>query len=82
VARNERESERAAAVARDEARRAKAAARAFLDGYLPYSYGRAGARDVRVATARLVRALTKAPARVPATVARAYGLDWSVIAGI
>ena len=53
----EREAKRAPAVAPREARRARAAARAFLDGYLPYSYGHASSRTIRAATARLMRAL-------------------------
>src|SRR5687768_3852458 len=45
----EREAMSPPAVAPREARAATAAARAFLTGYLPYSYGRAQARRIRAA---------------------------------
>ena len=67
----EREAKRAPAVTPREARRARAAARAFLDGYLPYSYGRVDADRIRGAAPPLLRALHDAPPRVPAAVARA-----------
>src|SRR3954453_10013774 len=47
--RGEREARRAPAVAPGYARAATTAARAFLGGYLPYSYGRAQARRIRAA---------------------------------
>jgi hypothetical protein len=68
--RSERESEHAPAVAPREARAATAAARAFLDGYLPYSYGQSDAGRIRAATERLLRELEASPPRVPAAVAR------------
>lgn len=43
------------------------AARRFLDGYLPYTYGAAPARELRSVTPQLRRELAKAPPRVPAT---------------
>jgi hypothetical protein len=67
----EREARRAPAVAPGEAARAKRAARAFLVGYLPYSYGRARAERIRAAARRLLRELERTPPRVPAAVARA-----------
>jgi hypothetical protein len=69
--RSERESDHAPAVAPREARAATAAARAFLDGYLPYSYGRAQARRIRAAAISLLRELEASPPRVPASVAQA-----------
>ncbi|MGH2945758.1 MAG: hypothetical protein ACRDPC_05770 [Solirubrobacteraceae bacterium] len=48
-----------------------AAARAFLEGYLPYSYGRAQAQRIRAAATPLLRELEASPPRVPASVARA-----------
>jgi hypothetical protein len=60
----------APAVAPREARAAAAAARAFLEGYLPYSYGRARARRIRAAATSLLRELESSPPRVPASVAR------------
>ena len=68
----EREAKRAPTVAPREAHGARAAARAFLNGYLRYSYGRTTAGEIRASTPRLVRALEAAPPRVPATVARAH----------
>jgi hypothetical protein len=58
-------------VAPREARAATAAARAFLAGYLPYSYGRSDAGRIRAAAWRLLRELEASPPRVPGTVARA-----------
>lgn len=46
---------------------AKRAARRFLAGYLPYSYGRGRASRIRAATARLRRQLARQRPRVPAT---------------
>ena len=60
----------APAVAPREARAAAAAARTFLEGYLPYSYGRAQARRIRAAATSLLRELEASPPRVPASVAR------------
>jgi len=67
----EREPTSPPAVAPREARAAMAAARAFLAGYLPYSYGRADARRIRAAAGSLLRELEASPPRVPVTVARA-----------
>jgi len=67
----EREAKSPPAVAPREARAATAAARAFLDGYLPYSYGRAHARRIRAAAISLLRELEASPPRVPASVAQA-----------
>jgi hypothetical protein len=69
--RPEEEPRNAPAVAPGDARAAAAAARAFLEGYLPYSYGRAHAERIRAAAAPLLRELEAAPPRVPASVARA-----------
>ena len=67
----EREAKSPPAVAPRKARAATAAARAFLAGYLPYSYGRSDAGKIRAAASRLLRELEASPPRVPATVARA-----------
>jgi hypothetical protein len=67
----EREAKSPPAVAPREARVATAAARAFLDGYLPYSYGQSDAERIRAAAGRLLRELEASPPRVPASVARA-----------
>jgi hypothetical protein len=69
--RGEREPQSAPAIAPREARAATAAARAFLAGYLPYSYGHGGADRIRAAAPRLRRQLAATPPRVPAAVARA-----------
>lgn len=45
---------------------AKRVTRAFLDGYLPYTYGRARASAIQHATAELRRALDARRPRVPA----------------
>jgi hypothetical protein len=66
----EREARRAPAVAPGEAALAERAARAFLVGYLPYSYGRVRADRIRAAAGRLMRELERMPPRVPAAVAR------------
>jgi hypothetical protein len=67
----EREAKSPPAVAPRIARAATAAARAFLAGYLRYSYGRSDAGKIRAAAWRLLRELEASPPRVPATVARA-----------
>ena len=67
----EREAKSPPAVAPRDARAATASARAFLAGYLPYSYGRSDERQIRAAAWRLLRELEASPPRVPATVARA-----------
>jgi hypothetical protein len=67
----EREAKSPPAVAPREARAATAAARAFLEGYLPYSYGRAQAKRIRAAATSLLRELEASPPRVPASVDRA-----------
>jgi hypothetical protein len=67
----EREPKSPPAVAPHKARAATAAARAFLAGYLPYSYGRSDAERIRAAAWRLLRELQASPPRVPAMVARA-----------
>jgi hypothetical protein len=67
----EREAKSPPAVAPRKARAATAAARAFLAGYLPYSYGRSDADRIRAAARRLLRELEASLPRVPATVARA-----------
>ena len=47
-------------------RAAMAAARRFLAGYLPYSYGQGPARRIEAAAAPLASTLRSAPPRVPA----------------
>jgi hypothetical protein len=69
--RGEREARQAPAVAPGDARAATTAARAFLGGYLPYSYGRAEAPRIQAAAIPLLRELEKSPPRVPASLARA-----------
>src|SRR4051794_41983495 len=64
--RGEREARRAPAVAPGYARAATTAARAFLGGYLPYSYGPAQARRIRAAAVPVLRGLEQFPPRVPA----------------
>ena len=71
ASRGEAEARNAPAVAPGDARAAAAAARVFLEGYLPYSYGRAQARRIRAAATSLLRELEASPPRVPASVARA-----------
>jgi hypothetical protein len=68
---DEAEARSAPAVAPGDARAATAAARAFLEGYLPYSYGRARAQRIRAAAIPLLRELEASPPRVPASIARA-----------
>jgi hypothetical protein len=69
--RGESEARNAPAVSPRDAHEAAAAARAFLEGYLPYSYGRSDAGKIRAAAWRLLRELEASPPRVLATVARA-----------
>src|SRR4051794_23035306 len=71
TAHREREPGLAPAVVPDVGRAASTTARAFLHGYLPYSYGRAGADRIRGAAPPLVNALREAPPRVPPAVVRA-----------
>ena len=78
--RPEREPSHAPAVAPGKGRAATTAARVFLDGYLPYSYGHVGADQIRGAAPPLVRALQEAPPRVPAAEARARPRLVSVLA--
>jgi hypothetical protein len=51
---------------RPEESAAARAARRFLAGYLPYTYGAAPASEIRAVTAPLRRQLSDAPPRVPA----------------
>jgi hypothetical protein len=69
--RHEGEARSAPAIAPREAYAAAAAARAFLEGYLPYSYGRADAERIRAASIQLLRELEASPPRVPASVTHA-----------
>ena len=67
-------------------RGASTAARSFLDGYLPYSYGRQNARRIRSVTPRLRSALVRQAPRVPPALAakarpRVERLQLSGIAG-
>jgi hypothetical protein len=71
VTENEAEAGNAPTVAPREAHAAAAAARAFLEGYLPYSYGRADAERVRAAAIPLLRELEGSPPRVPEKVTHA-----------
>src|SRR3954470_18877949 len=71
TAHREREPGLAPAVVPDAGRAAVTTARAFLHGYLPYSYGRARADRIRGAAPPLLNAFREAPPRVPAAVARA-----------
>jgi hypothetical protein len=71
VTRDEAEAKSAPAIAPGDARAAAAAARALLEGYLPYSYGRADAERIRAAAIPLLRELEASPPRVPASVAHA-----------
>jgi hypothetical protein len=52
-----------------ELRAATRAARRFLAGYLPYSYGRASAAGIESATVPLRRTLRRSPPRVPSELA-------------
>src|SRR3954468_7371693 len=69
--RREGEARKAPAIAPREAHAAAAAARAFLEGYLPYSYGPADAARIRAAAIPLLRELEASPPRVPASVTHA-----------
>jgi hypothetical protein len=69
--RREGEVTSAPAIAPRQAHAAAAAARGFLEGYLPYSYGRADAERIRAASIQLLRELEASPPRVPASVAHA-----------
>ena len=71
AAQGEREAKNPPAVAPRKARAATAAARAFLAGYLPYSYGQSDAQRIRAAATPLLRELKASPPRVPASVTRA-----------
>jgi hypothetical protein len=51
---------------RPEEKQAQRAARTFLDGYLPYSYGTAPATEIRNVTGVLRKQLREAAPRVPA----------------
>ena len=57
------------AAQRRSVRRASSAARQFLAGYLPYSYGRRDARSIRSATPALRSALARQTPRVPPALA-------------
>jgi hypothetical protein len=72
VTRDEGEARNAPAVVPRDARAAATAARAFMEGYLPYSYGRANAERIRAAAMPLLRELEASPPRVPARVARTH----------
>ena len=54
------------AVSRADVAASKRAARRFLAGYLPYTYGRLEPEEIRAATAALRRRLAAEPPRVPA----------------
>jgi hypothetical protein len=60
----------ATAAQRRAAARASDAARAFLRGYLPYSYAKAPATAIHAAASSLRAALADRPPRVPAALAR------------
>lgn len=51
-----------------QAARIRGATRRFMDGYLPYSYGRGDAREIRGAAPALIVLLTEKPPRVPDSV--------------
>jgi hypothetical protein len=57
------------AAQRRSLRQASSAARQFLTGYLPYSYGRRDARSIRSATPSLRSALARQTPRVPPALA-------------
>ena len=63
------ESARISAGQRRDARAASAAARRFLDGYLPYSYGRGKADAISDATPALRSTLARNAPRVPPALA-------------
>jgi len=54
---------------RRDVRDASRAARAFLRGYLPYSYGKGGAREIRAVDPALRDELARRPPRVPPALA-------------
>jgi DNA-binding NarL/FixJ family response regulator len=56
---------------RDAQRQVERTVRAFLAGYLPYSYGQATARGIRAATPALQRELAAHPPRVSAAARQA-----------
>jgi len=56
---------------RDARRRAEQTARAFLAGYVPYSYGQVAAHGIRAATPALRRELAAHPPRVSAAARQA-----------
>jgi hypothetical protein len=58
------------ATQRSAVRAAKAAARQFLEGYLPYSYGRRDAHAIRSVTPALQRTLARNAPRVPPALAK------------
>jgi hypothetical protein len=60
---------RTTAAQRRSVREASSAARRFLGGYLPYSYGRRNARTIDSATPALRRALASQAPRVPPALA-------------
>jgi hypothetical protein len=64
------EAPRATAVQRRAAAGASHAARVFLRGYLPYSYGKAPAAAIHAAGGALRAELARRPPRVPAALAR------------
>jgi len=71
---------------RREVREASTAARRFLAGYLPYSYGRRDARSIRSVAPALRSVLARQAPRVPPALAakarpRLQGLTFSGIAG-
>ena len=57
------------AAQRRDVREASVAARRFLEGYLPYSYGRRPAREIRSLTPALRRDLVRHTPRVPPALA-------------
>lgn len=59
-------------VTRQDLAELRATAGVFLDGYLPYTYGQAPAREIRVASPTLVRELERNPPRVPPAVRRRH----------
>ena len=61
-------------------RAAFAAARRFLEGYLPYSYGRGPAGRIDAVAAPLAATLRRSPPRVPARIANDPTLRPRVIA--
>lgn len=64
------EARRLTASQRRAVRGASAAARRFMAGYLPYSYGRRDARAIRSVSASLRRTLARQAPRVPPALAR------------